>query len=60
MSCPVPGCSNNKRNSKKLSSLPKREAIAKAWITRLNRKDALPKKVFVCEDHFSKECFAMS
>ena len=31
--------------------------LAKAWITRINRKDELPKSVFVCEDHFESTDF---
>ena len=58
MSCAVPGCKNNQRNCKKtFFTLPKKGTEAKAWIGRLNRKDTLPKKVLVCEDHFSEECF---
>lgn len=57
-SCAVPGCLNSQVNSKKtFFSLPKNEANARAWIKRLNRLDTLPKKVLVCEDHFSSDCF---
>lgn len=61
MSCAVPGCVKNQRNSKNtFFSLPKEEKIAKAWVKRLNRKDTLPKKVLVCDDHFPLEAFDAS
>ena len=58
MSCAVPGCSNDKKNSKKtLFSLPKDRQIAKQWITPFNRKNELPKYPYVYEDHFSSDSF---
>ena len=41
-------------------SLPKNERESKPWVERLNRKDALPKKVLICEDHFTHDCFDVS
>ena len=57
MSCAIPGCTNNKRKKKTLFSLPKDPKLSKAWITRINRKDELPKSVYVCEDHFESTDF---
>ena len=52
---------NNQRNLKKtFFTLPKEETLRKAWIKRINRVDSLPKKVFVCEEHFLDECFNKS
>ena len=60
MSCAVLGCFQNQRNSKNtFFVLPKDKIIAQAWIKRLNRKDSLPKKVLVCEDHFTATTTAL-
>ena len=60
-SCAVPDCLNNKKKSNKsFFRLPKDKSTQAAWITRLNRVDKLPLEVWVCEDHFTSDCFDIS
>ena len=59
--CAVPTCKNNQKNcDKTFFTLPKTKKVAEAWIERLNRKDAIPKVVVVCDEHFEDTCFDKS
>ena len=58
--CAVNGCTNQTSNCKNRNvsffSLPRNEDSRKAWIAALKR-EFLPKKVFICSEHFSDDCF---
>ena len=55
MSCVIPGCKNNQKNSIEEKSFFQ---CRDAWkeIVKKYRNDPLPKKALICEDHFSPEC----
>ena len=55
MSCVIPGCENNQKNSKGLFFARCRDPWKE--IVKKYRNDPLPKKALICEDHFSPECF---
>ena len=56
--CAVVNCHNDsKRNhDKSYFQLPKDEHLKKTWVRLINRTE-LPKRVYVCSDHFQESCF---
>ena len=62
--CAAVGCSKHQRRDKDVIffNLPKTKTLASKWIKRIKnkRKDELPKKIVLCENHFSDEMFDKS
>ena len=60
-SCSAVGCTNHRKRNPELSffQLPHDKEIAAQWLAKMKRKD-LPKKVFLCQDHFTPDCFDQS
>ena len=59
--CAVVYCHNCnlKNKDKSYFALPKDTKVRNAWIRAINRTE-LPKKVYVCSDHFEEKCFDQS
>ena len=62
--CAVKNCSNHQRNNKGIMffTLPRNDPVGSEWLRRIKiqRKDDLPKKIVLCETHFSGEMFDKS
>lgn len=59
--CSAFGCSNNSKRDKEKSffRLPGDPNVRNAWVKAINRTE-LPKKVLLCSDHFTENCFDKS
>ena len=56
--CSAFACSHNSKRDKEKSLflLPTNPTVKSAWINAINRTE-LPKKVYLCSDHFEESCF---
>ena len=63
-SCAAVGCTRHQKKNHDVTffGLPKNNTLATEWVNRLKakREDPLPKKVILCEGHFSAEMFDKS
>jgi len=61
--CSAVGCSNCTKNCKNTDVsfhfLPKDEKLKKEWEAKIKR-EVLPKKVYICSEHFTEDCFDVS
>lgn len=60
--CGALGCKNRSSNFPeksfhRLPSLLAKKDLRDKWIANINRKHT-PKEMYVCSDHFEKECFS--
>ena len=56
--CSVCYCDNNSKKNKDKTYfvLPEEPNLRNSWIRAINRT-SLPKRVFICSDHFEESCF---
>ena len=59
--CAAVGCINFKAKNRNLTffNLPREKDLAAKWKAKIKREN-LPKKVYLCEEHFEEQCFDRS